>query len=70
MTAEKWTICFDTICAGFTPIFEDEKPVEYASEAEAQAEIDGDPEFYEDCFACKLSDIGHKTIYYGEQKYA
>lgn len=36
------------------------------TEAEAQAEIDSDPGFYEDCFICPLSDIGHKAIYTGE----
>lgn len=67
-----YTICYDTICDGFTPIMDyDENdnatPCTYATEAEAQAEIDSDPEFYEDCFVCLLSDIGHKTIYTGKE---
>lgn len=70
----KYTICFDTLCTGFQPIYDEEfvdgksvkrTPVEYSTLEEAQAEIDSDPEFYEDCFACSMDEIGHKTIYYG-----
>lgn len=60
---EKWTICYDTVCQGFQPVCDDTSPVEYDTEAEAQAEIDGDPEFYEDCFAVPMSEIGHRTIF-------
>jgi len=67
-TNEKWTICQDTICQGYSPIMGDDKPVEYDTEAQAQAEIDDDPEFYEDCFPCKMSDIGHKIIYFGSNE--
>lgn len=64
-----YTICFDTICTGFAPVMEDDQPCTYATEAEAQAEIDSDPEFYEDCFPCLLSNIGHKTIYTGKEQH-
>lgn len=60
-------ICFDTLCTGFQPVMEGDEPCTYGSEAEAQAEIDSDPEFYEDCFVCPMSDIGRKAIYTGGQ---
>lgn len=63
-----FTICFDTLCQGYQPIMEDENPVTYATEAEAQAEIDADPEFYDECFVCPLADIGHKTIWHPEKQ--
>lgn len=62
----KFTICFDTLCQGYQPVNFDSEPCQFDTEAEAQAEIDSDPEFYEDCFICPLSDIGHKAIYTGE----
>ncbi len=37
----------------------------FETEAEAQQEIDSDPEFYKDCFTCPMDEIGHKTIYTG-----
>lgn len=66
-----FTICFDTLCDGYTPIMDyapddpeqNGVPVSYDTEAEAQAEIDGDPEFYDDCFVCLLSEIGHKAFF-------
>lgn len=64
---EKFTICFDTICEGFsavmTEIDGEAKPLEYDTEKEAQAEIDSDPEYYEDCFVTTVSEIGHKSIW-------
>jgi hypothetical protein len=60
----KYAICFDTICTGFSPIMENDRPVLFDSEAEAQAEIDSDPKFYEDCFVVKADEIGHKTVWY------
>lgn len=73
VTVMKYAICFDTICDGYTPICEEDlidgtlirKPIQYNSLEEAQAEIDSDKEFYEDCFACSMDEIGHKSIYYG-----
>ena len=72
---EKWAICYDTICSGYTPVVIDSgidnpdgTPIEFDTEAEAQAEIDSDPEFYQDeCFPCLMSAIGHKTIYTGKE---
>lgn len=66
MKIPKYTICTDTICTGYAPILEGESPVQYATEIEAQKEIDNDLEFYEDCFACPIDEIGHKTIYKGQ----
>lgn len=61
-----FTIAFDTICQGYQAIMDDDDgPVTYATENEAQAEIESDPEFYEDCFVIPLSEIGHKTIFTG-----
>ena len=59
----KYTICFDTICQGFQPVMCDDKPIAFSTEAEALAEVESDPEFYEDCFVCTVDAIGHKTIY-------
>jgi hypothetical protein len=39
------------------------KPVEYATRAAAELELQSDPEFYRDCFVCSLDEIGHKTIF-------
>jgi len=71
----KWVICFDTICTGYAPVIEgagidnpEGTPCRYDTEAEAQAEIDSYPEFYEECFACEESEIGHKAIFYGGEK--
>lgn len=70
----KWVICFDTICTGFQPVTDGTTspewpngvPVRYKTRAAAQAEIDSDPEFYQDdSFVCKESEIGHKTIFTG-----
>ena len=62
-----FTICFDTIYTGFTPVTdENNEPVQYNTKQEAQKEIDNDQEFYDDCFTCEISEIGHKTIYTGE----
>ena len=63
--SEKYTICSITICAGYTVLI-NHKTAEFETEAEAQAELASDPEFYEDCFVCKFSEIKHKTIYQGE----
>lgn len=64
----KSAICFDTICQGYHPVTDgDNLPVEFMSEEEALKEIDDDPEFYDDCFACPMDEIGHKTIYFGEK---
>lgn len=61
-----FTICFDTICQGYAPITDGENlPVTFETEAEAQAELASDPEFYGDCFVCSLEEIGHKTIFTG-----
>lgn len=80
VTREKplWTIAFDTLCNGYQPVMETvhdkngenprSKPVTYFTEAEAQADIDADPEFYEDCFTCLLTDIGHKTIFHATKE--
>ena len=66
----QYTICFDTICDGFQPV-EDIKmidgrevrsPIKFDTEDQAAAEIKSDPAFYEDCFVCRLDEIGHKTI--------
>lgn len=65
----KHVICFDTICTGYSPVMTGDLkavPLLFDTEAEAQKEIDDDPEFYDDCFVCLESDIGHKTIYRGE----
>jgi len=67
MTNPQFTICFDTICQGFSPITDgDNNPVIYESLEAAEKEIDSDPEFYQDCFAAPMEEIGHKTIYTGE----
>ena len=63
-----FTICFDTICDGYTPVMCDELPIEFATEEEAEAEIKSDPEFYDECFVCPMSEIGHKTIYHSTKK--
>lgn len=68
-----YTICFDTICAGYAPVEsinetpsgEVREPVRFATLAEAEAELASDPEFYDECFACPLEHIGHKTIFTG-----
>lgn len=61
----KYVICFDTICSGFSAITDAEgNPILYNHKEEAQAEINSDPELYEDCFICLENEIGHKTIYY------
>lgn len=60
-----FTICFDTICTGFAPVHEDEKPIRFKTKAEAQREIDSDLEFYADCFVAPLSNIGHEAIFTG-----
>jgi hypothetical protein len=73
-----FTICFDTICQGFQPVMEEVKdrrckygyrrqPVRYSTEAEARAELESDPAFYQDCFVCPVDQIGHKTIFTGKQ---
>lgn len=62
MSKTKWTICQDSICEGFSPITEDGEPVSFNTEEEAIKEIDSDPKFYEECFPCLMSEIGHKTI--------
>lgn len=66
----KFTICFDTLCTGYEPIHVESdgvrEPMTFETEKEAQAEIDSDPEFYDDCFICTVEEIGHKTIFYGE----
>ena len=53
-------------CDAYSNSKEGDQPCTYATEAEAQAEIDADPEFYEDFFVCRLDEIGHKTIYTGK----
>jgi len=67
-----FTICFDTLCTGYEPVCIEENgvrgPITFDTEAQAQAEIDSDPEFYHDCFICLLSDIGRKAIFYGSGK--
>lgn len=64
----KFVICFDTICQGYQPVMEGDQPARYDTEAEAQAELDSDPEFYgDDCFVCEETEIGHKTIFYGSK---
>jgi hypothetical protein len=62
-----WVIVFDTLCTGFEPIRDGEtnEPCTYATEAEAQAEIDLDPEFYADCWPAPIDEIGHKAIFHG-----
>lgn len=61
-----YTIAQDTICTGYTcVIFYDDVPAEFATEAEAIAEMDTDPEFYDGCFVCPIAELGHKTIYTG-----
>jgi hypothetical protein len=65
-----WTICSDSWCDGFAPIMtldEDDSdvPVSYKTEEEATKELEDDPEFYEDCFVCQMSEVGHKAVFYG-----
>lgn len=64
----KYTICFDTVCTGYSPVMQDEKPITFNTEAEAEKEIASDPEFYADCFVCPISQIGHKMIFTGKEK--
>jgi hypothetical protein len=61
---DKWTICTDTVCDGFSPVGcdEDDNPQVFDTEDEAIAELEDDLEFYEDCFVCQLSEVGHKAI--------
>lgn len=54
------------MCGGYTPVMVDDKTTRYSTEKEAQAELDSDEEFYEDCFVCEYEEIGHKIIYTGE----
>jgi len=63
MQEQPFTICFDTLCTGFEPVREDDQPVTFSTEAEAQAEIASDPEFYADCFVARLDEIGSKAIW-------
>ena len=59
-----YVIVFDTLCTGFEPVKDEhDQPVVYATEAEAQAEIDSDPEFYDECFVTEIDEIGHKSIW-------
>jgi len=70
-----WTICCDTICHGYSPeITEDEDGnvtvSTYATEEEAQRELDEDIESFgedtmSDYFVCQVKDIGHRTIFTG-----
>lgn len=73
-TKPEWTICTDTLCTGYTPITVDAgednpdgTPIAFDTEAAAQAEMDSDPEFYEDCFVTPMSDIGRKAIFTGKE---
>jgi len=65
-----WVICTDTICEGYTCVCcKDGKPVLFATEKEALAELASDSEFYsEDDFVCKESEIGYKTIWCPPEK--
>lgn len=60
-----WTIAFDTLCDGYQPVMENDKPISFATEAEAIDEMNSDPEFYDDCFPIRIEDIGRKAIYTG-----
>lgn len=62
-----YTICFDTLCQGPQPVMENDKPILFGTEAEAENEIASDPEFYDGCFPCLLSAIGRKAIFYGQE---
>jgi len=64
----KWTICFDTICTGYQPVMYGDKPIGFPTEKAATIELEDDPEFYEDCFVCEMSEIGHKTIFHGGER--
>lgn len=61
----KYTICFDTLCQGPQPVLFDDEPAQFDSEQEALAEIDTDPDFYADCFVCKIDEVGRKAIFTG-----
>lgn len=64
----RYCIAFDTLCTGYSPITDETgEPVYYATELEAQAEIIDDLEFYDECFVIPETELGHKTIYYGEK---
>lgn len=66
MTKYKYfTIAVDTICGGYAPILCNDKPIRFATEAEAQKELLADQEFYQDCFVITNDLINHKTIYKG-----
>lgn len=62
-----YTIAQDTICQGWQcVIFYDGEPATFATEAEAEAEMATDDEFYDDeCFVCHVSELGRKAIYHG-----
>lgn len=62
-----FTIAYDTLCTGMQPVNFDDQPARFATEAEALAEMDSDPEFYEDCSIIPYSEIGHKTIFTGKE---
>jgi len=70
LSEELWTICTDSLCDGYSPVMDEDmkgnsKPCSYKTKAEANAELEDDPEFYEGCFVCKMSEIGHKTTFVG-----
>ena len=64
---ERYCIVEDTICSGYTPITDADtnEPIYYDTELEAEAEIIADGEFYDECFVVTESELGHKTIFYG-----
>jgi hypothetical protein len=66
-----WTICSDSLCDGYQPILVEDSdgnnmPETFKTEEEAIKEMEDDPEFYEDCFPCQMSEIGHKIVFYGK----
>jgi len=68
---DDWTICYDVVCDGYQPILTSQEddvsvPIAFKTEDEAIKEMDDDPEFYEDCFPCKMSEIGHKIVFHGK----
>lgn len=62
-----FVILFDTICDGYCPINDgDGNPITF--ETIEEAEMLTDNRFYDECFVGHISEIGHKTIYYGRDE--
>lgn len=66
MTEGPFTIAFDTLCEGYQPVMEGDPPLPMSFDTydESVAEMNDDPEFYEDCCIIPLADIGRKIIFY------